>query len=298
MDFDCIIVGGGPAGQSAALLLGRSRRSVLLLDSGAPRNAAAHAMHGVLGHDGLPPAALRERGLEELARYGVSVRDAEVGEAEAIAGGVRVDGTTARALILATGLLDDTPDIAGFAEIYGVSAHTCPYCDGWEHRDARIAVLAAGEGAAHLGRLLRQWSPDVTVLSPDADPAALADAGVPVIHAPVERFVSRDGQLTEIALAGRDPLPADALFFHVGFRPRTALAAQLGCALDENGYVAADPMDRQTTVDRVYAAGNCADPMQNVAMAIADGARAGVMINLRLVTEGVYSSSRTLSPLT
>jgi thioredoxin reductase len=293
MDFDCIVIGGGPAGLSAALLLGRSRRSALLIDSGAPRNAASHAMHGVLGHDGLHPAALRERGLEELSRYDIAVREAEVGEAEAFAGGVRVNGATARTLILATGMLDDTPDIPGFAEIYGVSAHTCPYCDGWEHRDQRIAVLADGPQAAHLGRLLPQWSPDVTVLSADAE-----EQDVPVIRQPVERFVSCDGQLTEIVLAGRDPLPADALFFHVAFRPRTTLAARLGCALDENGYVAADPLDRQTSVDRVYAAGNCADGMQNVAMAIADGARAAVMINFRLVSEGHYSSSKILSPLT
>jgi thioredoxin reductase len=109
---------------------------------------------------------------------------------------------------------------------------------------------------------------------------------------------SGSGRLTEIALAGREPLAADALFFHVGLRPRTALAAGLGCALDESGFVVADSLERQTSVDRVYAAGNCADGMQNVAMAIADGARAGAMINLRLATEGRYSSSRILSPLT
>jgi thioredoxin reductase len=287
-DWDCIVVGAGPAGLSAALTLGRARRDVLVLDSGAPRNHAARAMHGVLGHDGLDPAALRARGREELSRYGIEVRAADVGRASLIDGGVELDGERARALILATGLLDATPVADGFDAIYGVSAHTCPYCDGWEHRDERIAVLAAGPAAAHLGRLLRQWSGDVVVLGePEAEEEReLAAIGVPVVRESVERFVSRDGHLTAIELAGREPLERDALFFHVGMHPRTGLAAALGCALDEGGYVTVDEL-RQSSVGRVYAVGNCADPMQNVPMAIADGARAGVAVNVRLVGEGI-----------
>jgi thioredoxin reductase len=294
-DWDCIVVGAGPAGLSAALTLGRARRRVLVLDSGAPRNFAARAMHGVLGHDGLDPAALRTRGVEELGRYGIDVRAAEVdpAQARAIDGGVELAGETARALILATGLLDEAPAIEGFEAIYGVSAHTCPYCDGWEHRDERIAVLAPVVGAAHLGRLLRQWSGDVVVLTgggPGADAddeAQLAEIGVPVVREPIERFVARDGRLTAIELTGRPPLQRDALFFHVEMRPRAELAAALGCALGEGGYVLAAEQDRQTSVDRVYAAGNCADPMQNVPLATADGARAALAVNVRLVQEGV-----------
>jgi thioredoxin reductase len=297
MDYgwDCIVVGAGPAGLSAALTLGRARRRVLVLDSGAPRNFAAHAMHGVLGHDGLAPAALRARGVEELARYGIELCAAEVdpAEARAIEGGVEVEGHTARALILATGLLDETPAIEGFEAIYGVSAHTCPYCDGWEHRDERIAVLAPVLGGVHLGRLLRQWSGDVVVLTGggpgvDADgEAQLAEIGVPVVREPIERFVAHDGRLTAIELTGRPPLTRDALFFHVGFRPRTALAAAIGCALGDDGFVIAAEGDRQTSVDRVYAAGNCIDPMQTVPLATGDGARAALAVNARLVGEGV-----------
>jgi thioredoxin reductase len=300
MDFewDCIVVGAGPAGLSAALMLGRARRRVLVLDSGAPRNYAAREMHGVLGHDGLDPAQLRARGVEEIGRYGGEVRRTEVEPASArtVDGGVEVAGFTARALILATGLLDRTPAVEGFDAIYGVSAHTCPYCDGWEHRDRRIAVLAAARGL-HLARLLRQWSPDVVLLtdggSVDAEEEnQLAAVGVPVVQERVERFVSDEGRLTAIELAGRPPIEADALFFHVGMEPRTALAAALGCELDEGGYIVADPQDRRTTVDRVYAAGNCADPMQNVPMAIADGARAAAFLNARLAEEGVLQPLR------
>jgi thioredoxin reductase len=290
MDFDCIVVGAGPAGLSAALTLGRARRHVLVLDSGRSRNYAAHAMHGVLGHDGLPPAALRERGVEELSRYGIEVRAAEVGQANSIDGGVELDGLRARALILATGMLDTTPAIEGFDAIYGVSAHTCPYCDGWEHADQRLAVFGPAFAGVHMGPLLRQWSPDVMVFSAGIEPedeAALAALGVDVVSEPVELFVSKAGQLTAIELTGREPIERDALFFHVAMEPRNALATNLGCALEESGFVTAAPEDRQTSADRVYAAGNCADPMQNVSMAIADGARAGVAVNVRLVGEGL-----------
>jgi thioredoxin reductase len=295
MDLDTLVIGAGPAGLSAALMLGRARRRVLVLDSGEPRNHAARHMHGVLGHDGLDPAELRANGEEELARYGIEVRRAAVdpGQARLVDGGVEVAGERARSLVLATGLTDDTPDVAGFDAIYGVSAHTCPYCDGWEHRDKRIAVLAPVERGDHLGRLLRQWSPDVVLLTGggpgiDADDEArLAEAGVPVVREPITRFVHDDGRLTAVELEGREPLERDALFFFVAMRPRTELAAALGCERTEDGYVVAAPMTRETSVDRVYAAGNCADPSQNVAMAIADGARAGAYINFRLVEDGV-----------
>jgi thioredoxin reductase len=295
MDFewDSIVVGAGPAGLSAALALGRARRRVLVLDSGKPRNFAAHAMHAVLGHDGLAPAELRARGTEELARYGIEVRFADVGGARAIESGIELAGETARTLILATGLLDETPDVDGFDAIFGTSAHTCPYCDGWEHRDERIAVLATVPGGGvHLGKLLRQWSGDVAVLT-DGGPGvdaegeeALAALGVPVVREPVERFVSRDGRLTAVELTGRPALERDALFFFVGFRPGNALAAALGCALDEGGFITVGE-DHQTTVDRVYAAGNCTDPKHNVPLAIADGMFTGAMVNMRLVEEGV-----------
>ena len=294
-DWDCMVVGAGPAGLSAALILGRARRRVLVLDSGAPRNFAAHAMHGVLGHDGLDPAALRARGVEELERYGIEVRATEAGPARAqlVDGGIALDGLTARTLILATGLLDETPAIEGFDQMYGTSAHTCPYCDGWEHRDERLAALTPLTGGAHLGRMLRQWSGDVVVLTdggPGVDAgeeADLAEVGVPVVREPIERFVADDGRLRAIELSGRAPLERDVLFFHVGMRPRTELAAALGCALDDGGFVIAAEQDRQTSVDRIYASGNCVDPMQNVPVAIADGMRAALAVNVRLVGEGV-----------
>ena len=302
IDWDCIVVGAGPAGLSAALTLGRARRRVLVLDSGAPRNFAAHAMHGVLGHDGLAPAALRARGVEELGRYGIAVRAAEPAQARSVAGGVELDGERARTAILATGLLDPTPAIDGFDAIYGTSAHTCPYCDGWEHRDQRIAVLAPVPGAgAHLGRLLRQWSGDVVVLTGGrpgvdaAEEAALAAIGVPVEREPVERLAASDGRLTAIELTGRPPLDARRAVLPRRAPSRAPRSPPRWAARSARAASSPPAEDRQTTVDRVYAAGNCADPMQNVPMAIADGARAGVAVNVRLVGEGVLQPAVRLA---
>jgi hypothetical protein len=181
-------------------VLGRARWRVLVLDDGSPRNQATHEMHGVLGHDGLDPAELRARGRAELSGYGVQVVPLEVEGAELLDGSVRVtspDRTeVARTLLLATGMLDELPDIPGFADVWGTSAHTCPHCDGFEHRDERLAVLAAGDRGEHLAVLLRQWSDDVVLLSNGphnlaADQLARVQAvGVPVIETPVVRLDS------------------------------------------------------------------------------------------------------------
>jgi thioredoxin reductase len=282
MTWDTVIVGAGPAGLSAALVLGRARRRVLVLDSGRPRNAAAHAMHGVLGHDGLAPADLRARGRAEIAGYGVTVRDEPAGELRLDDGGVRVGDELARTVVLATGLLDALPELPGFDAVWGTSAHICPYCDGWEHRDERLAVYAPGERGAKIALLLRQWSPDVVLLTGggDAVDAAALD-GIPLVREPVERLDSDGGRLTAVRLAGGRVLERDALFFIIEMRPRTELAAQLGCELREDGTVVVGE-DQQTTVDGVYAAGNCTNSAALIPVAAAEGVKAAVAINMRL----------------
>ena len=292
--WDCIVVGAGPAGLNAALVLGRARRRVLVLDGGAPRNHATHEMHGVLGHDGLDPAELRARGRAELARYGVEVVSADVRDAEALDGGLRLSwGESAdvtRTVILATGMLDEVPDIPGFAEVWGTSAHTCPYCDGFEHRDERLAVLAAGARGEHLAILLRQWSDDVVWLSNGShdlatDQLAHVEAvGVSVIEAPVVGLDSDAGRLRRVRLGDGRTLERDALFFFVGWHLRTGLARALGCELRDDASIVVDS-DQATTVDRVYAAGNCADPRALVPVAAGSGVAAAVAINARLSFE-------------
>jgi thioredoxin reductase len=292
--WDCIIVGAGPAGLNAALVLGRARRRVLVLDNGAPRNHATHEMHGVLGHDGLDPADLRARGRTELARYGVDVVTAGVQDAEVLDGAVRLTWgdsvEVTRTVILATGMLDEVPDIPGFEQVWGSSAHTCPYCDGFEHRDERLAVLAAGPRGEHLALLLRQWSDDVVLLSNGPHELAgdalarLQALGVPIIETPVAGVDSENGRLRHVHLEGGEALERDALFFYVGWQLRTGLARALGCELRDDGSIAVDS-DQATTVDRVYAAGNSAEPRALVPQAAGAGVTAAVAINARLSVE-------------
>src|SRR4051794_1368504 len=292
--WDCIVVGAGPAGLNAALVLGRARRRVLVLDNGAPRNYATHEMHGVLGHDGLNPAELRGRGRAELAQYGVDVVAADVHDAEVLDGGVRLTSADSaevtRTVILATGMLDEVPDIPGFADVWGTSAHTCPYCDGFEHRDERLAVLAAGARGGHLALLLRQWSDDVVLLSNGphalvADELARVQArSVRIIETPVVGLDSENGRLRRVRLEDGQTLDRDALFFYIGWQLRTDLARALGCELRDDGSIVVDS-DHATTVDRVYAAGNSADPRALVPTAAGSGATAAVAINARLTVE-------------
>ncbi len=289
--WDCIVVGAGPAGLNAALVLGRARWRVLVLDDGSPRNYATHEMHGVLGHEGLDPAELRARGRAELSGYGVEVAPLEVERAELLDGTLRVTSpgrtATARTLLLATGMLDELPKIPGFEEVWGTSAHTCPYCDGFEHRDERLAVLAAGDRAEHLAVLLRQWSDDVILLSNGphnlaAEQLARVQAvGIPVIESPVIELDSHDGRLRHVRMADGETLDRDALFFYVGWRLRTDLARTLRCELRDDGSIAVDA-NQATTVDRVYAAGNASDPRALVPAAAGSGTTAAVAINTRL----------------
>jgi thioredoxin reductase len=305
--WDCVVVGAGPAGLNAALVLGRARWRVLVLDDGSPRNYATHEMHGVLGHDGLDPAELRARGRAELTRYGVQVVPLEVEYAEVVDAGVRVTspGRTevTRTLLLATGMLDELPDIPGFADVWGTSAHTCPYCDGFEHRDERLAVLAAGDRAEHLAVLLRQWSDDVILLSNGPhnlapDQLARVDAiGVPVIETPVTGLDSHDGRLRHVRLGDGETLDRDALFFYVGWRLRTDLARALGCELRDDGSIAVGT-NQATTVDRVYAAGNASDPRALVPAAAGSGTTAAVTINTRLRFEEADRAVARASELT
>lgn len=293
--WDCIVVGAGPAGLNAALVLGRARRRVLVLDSAQPRNYATHEMHGVLGHDGLDPADLRARGRAELARYGVEVVTAKVEDAETVDGAARLfsarGADIGRTVLLATGMLDEVPDIAGFADVWGTSAHTCPYCDGFEHRDERLAVLAAGERGEHLAVVLRQWSDDVVLLSNGphnlaADQLARVQAlGIPITETPVVAL-DRDatGRLRRVHFEDGGMLYRDALFFYVGWQLRTEVARALGCQLRDDGSIAVDA-SQATSIDRIYAAGNCADARALVPAAAGSGVTAAVTINARLSFE-------------
>ncbi|KRE30407.1 NAD(P)/FAD-dependent oxidoreductase [Agromyces sp. Soil535] len=298
--WDVIIIGGGSAGLSAALMLGRARRQVLVLDAGEPRNRFAPHMHGVLGRDGWSPFDLLAAGREEVERYGVVIQSGDVASASLGADGFDVvldggDQHVGRRMLVATGLRDELPDIPGLAELWGTGAVVCPYCDGWEVRDRRIAVLATGAMSGHQAQLLRQWSSDVTYFVNGSElPAeaytALVARGVAVESREVVRVVADEhGGLSGIRLADCTDVAVDSVFLHPLPLPNDAVLRDLGAATTEHmgvDWVAVDG-DGRTSVPGLWAAGNVVSPRTSVPIASGAGNLAGASINADLVEEEI-----------
>ena len=293
--YDVIIVGAGPAGLSAALMLGRCRRRVLLCDTGRPRNAASHAMHGFLSRDGMPPREFLRIAREQLQQYDtVEVRDMEVTVAECRDSRFHVelsDGSAflSRKLLIATGVVDKLPDIPGFADLYGRSVFHCPYCDGWEVRDRPLAIYGRGARGLGLSLELTGWSRDL-VLCTDGPPeldaddlARLARHGIPVRR---ERIVSLEGpeRLEQIVFESGEPLARHALFFTTGQEQQSDLAIRLGCHMNEKGTVHTGKYE-STHLPGVYVAGDASRAVQWVVVAAAEGAEAAFSINTDLLKE-------------
>lgn len=308
--WDVIIAGGGSAGLSAALMLGRMRRRVLVVDGGAPRNRFAGHMHGVLGRDHTSPLDLLAAGRAELGRYDtVSIRPGEIADASARDGGgftVTLAGgerhTTER-MLLATGLRDELPDIAGLAEQWGRGAFLCPYCDGWEHRDQRIAVFVTNPAYVHATQILRQLSPEVTVfgvgvdldgaLAPEAR-AGLVARGVTVESRPVVEVVADDERMLRgVRLADGTEVPADVIFVSATPVPNDGLLRALGAEFttgpDGVEWVKVDAMGR-TSVPGLSAAGNVTDGRSSVPYAMSAGSMAGAALNADLVDAEVRAA--------
>jgi len=293
--YDVIIVGAGPAGLSAALILGRSRRRVLVCDSGHPRNAAAHALHGFLTRDGITPRDFLRIAREELRQYEtVEVRDIEVAAAECRDARFQVTltgGSTlhARKLLLATGVADNLPDIPGFHQLYGLSVFHCPYCDGWEVRDQPLAIYGRGERGAGLSLELTGWSRDLVLctdgpseIAPD-ELARLARHGILVRE---DRVVRLDGQarLERIVFATGEPLVRHALFFTTGQEQQSELATKLGCRINDKGTVSTGKYET-THLRGLFVAGDASRAVQWVVVAAAEGAEAAFAINTDLLKE-------------
>jgi len=299
--YDVVVVGGGAAGLNGAMMLGRSRRSVLVVDAGQPRNAPAAAVHGLLGHDGTPPAELLERGREEVRRYGGHLLTGEVTGAARDEGGFVVrlgDGRSVRArrLLVTTGLVDELPDVAGLRERWGRDVLHCPYCHGWEVRDQAIGVLATGPMSAHQALLFSQLSDDVTYFGHTAPPleaeqaAMLTARGVRVVAGEVAALeVSDDDRLTGVRLADGTVVAREAVTVATRMRARAGFLATLGLQPYEHpsgmgDHVPADATGR-TAVEGVWAAGNVVDLSAQVGASAAAGAMAGAQINMDLVLE-------------
>jgi thioredoxin reductase len=293
--YDVIIVGAGPAGLSAALMLGRSRRRVLVCDSGHPRNAASHALHGFLTRDGIAPAEFLRIAREQLRQYEtVELRDIEVAAAECRDSRFHitlVDGTilVARKLLIATGVADRLPEIPGFDRLYGLSVFHCPYCDGWEVRDRPLAIYGRGDRGVGLSLELTGWSRDLVLCTDGAseidpvDAARLARHGILVRQDRIVRLEGHD-RLERIVFATGEPLVRSALFFTTGQEQQSELATRLGCRMTEKGTVYTGRYET-THLPGLFVAGDASRAVQWVVVAAAEGAEAAFAINTDLLKE-------------
>jgi thioredoxin reductase len=289
--YDVVIVGGGPAGLSAALVLGRCRRRVLLCDAGTPRNERARELHGYLTRDGVPPLELLRSGRQELTPYGVEVRDVRVTRVEIHPDGFSVAmadgrGTGARTVLIAGGVRDNFPAIPGLDDCYGISAHHCPYCDGWEEREKAIAVIGNGASGSALALALKTWSDQVTLcphgrarLQP-GHRAQLASHRIPVHEGRIVKVEHHHGRATALVLTG-GRVACDAIFMSTRQRPQCDLPKELGCVLTRQGLVKTDHLG-QTRVPGLYVAGDASRDVQFAVVAAAEGAKAAVAINKAL----------------
>ncbi|MET0898875.1 MAG: NAD(P)/FAD-dependent oxidoreductase [Mycobacterium sp.] len=303
MDIDGVIVGGGAAGLSAALVLGRARRRIVVVDAGQQSNLAAHGIGGLLGWDGRPPAELYAAGRAELRAYpDVEVRDGTVVDAIGTNDGFAVeisDGTrlNARRILLATGMEYRLPALPGLTELWGGSVFHCPFCHGWEVRDQPLAVCANGDRAVHSALLLRGWSDDVVLLThgpADLDAEQrdkLAVAGVRVDERPIAELAGVDGSLAAVIFADGERLPRRGLLVATTMHQRSSLAARLGAEFAPPGPVAVDALKIdafcRTTVAGVFAAGDVSAQMPQVAAAVAAGSLAGAALMQSLMAEDV-----------
>jgi thioredoxin reductase len=299
-NYEVIVIGGGAAGLSGALMLARSRRSVLVVDAGAPRNAPADGVHGLLGREGMSPLELLERGRAEVRSYGAEVVTGEVTGAARDGDGFTVtlaDGRAVRArrLLVTTGLVDELPPVDGLRERWGRDVVHCPYCHGWEVRDQAIGVLATGPMSVHQALLFRQLSPDVTLLlnghpRPSGEEGRqLAARGVRLVEGEVAALEIADDRLVGLRLRDGTLVARDAVAVATRMVARAGFLAELGLKPVEHPagmgeYLPADPSG-QTEVPGVWAAGNVSDLSAQVGGAAAAGALAGARINYDLVTE-------------
>jgi thioredoxin reductase len=292
--YDVLVVGGGAAGLSAALVLGRARRRVAVVDAGMPRNAPAAHMQGFLSRDGMPPTELLAAGRAEAAGYGVeiiqgTVRRIELGFSVELHDGQEL---AARRILVATGVNDEVPDLPGVRERWGRDLLHCPYCHGWEVRDQPLGVLGSNPGSIGHAQLVRQWSDDVIYFAHTQEPSAgeaaeLAARGIGVVHGRVARLVIDDDHLTGVELTGGEVISRRAVFVRPNIRPHPDdLLASLGCDLDDAGFAIVDGTGR-TSVPGVWGAGNAVDPRAQVITAAGAGSAAAIAINADLVQDDI-----------
>lgn len=290
---DCIIVGGGPAGLNAAVVLGRCRRSVLLFDTATYRNLYSHGMHNYLTRDDILPTDFLKLSQKEADKYGVKRLPYKIVSARKNSLGLfdvkdeNGNSYQSRKMLIATGLQDNVPDVPGFKELYGKSVHHCPYCDGWEVRDKKLGVYARNKNGFELALALKGWSDDVTYyadgrnkLKP-TEVETLALNNIPIVSYPIERLEAKHDKLQAVVFKNGQSRPCDTLFFVNGFVQQCNLAETFGCNMTRKGVVMTNRF-QQTNIEGLYVAGDASRDMHFVVVAAAEGAKAGVLINKEL----------------
>lgn len=294
--YDCIIVGGGPAGLNAAVVLGRCLRKVLVFDTGQQRNRYSHGMHNYLTRDDILPTDFLGHCHRELEKYAVQlvhkrVISAKKNEDEIFV--VKDENATvyhSKKLLIATGLADNLPPIEGFSEFYGKSVFHCPYCDGWEVRNKNIGVYAKNKEGWELALVLKGWTDHVTLYTDGKNKVKPAqkeylDANEITVNAlPISKLQGENGQLQRIIFRNGEEKNCDALFFVNGFRPQCNIAEAFGCNATKKGVIITNRY-QQTNIKGLFVAGDAAKDMHFVVVAAAEGAKAGVIINKELQKE-------------
>ncbi len=293
--YDVMIIGGGPAGLSAAMVLGRCRRKVIIFDTGKPRNRWSESMNGFITRDGINPREFLEIARQELPEYGIEVHKVEIKCIELDDDGFRATdehGKTyqSRKLLLATGLKDKVPQIPGIDELYGKSVHHCPYCDGWESQDKPLAVYGKFRHGFGLALALKTWSTDVMLFTDGTNKltgpqvSQLQRNGIKINLKKIKELKGKDGQLQEIILADDSAEKREAMFFSTGTEQQSSLGQMLGCEFTSKGVVKTRRL-QTTNIKGLFVAGDSARDVQLVIVAAAEGTKAAVAINMELQEE-------------
>ncbi|HEY9361994.1 MAG TPA: NAD(P)/FAD-dependent oxidoreductase [Chitinophagaceae bacterium] len=309
--YDVAIVGGGPAGLNAAVVLGRCQRKIILFDTGKPRNVRSKGIHNYLTRDHIAPLDFLHIAHEEIKKYGIKFHYLKVINAVKNEEGIfkitdrRHQVYYSKKLLLATGLSDILPRIKGFSACYGKTVFHCPYCDGWEIRNKKIGVYAKNKNGFELAVSLKTWSSQVSLFTDGkkylkaTQVQVLADLDIPVFTKPLQQLKHEDGNLKKIIFADNTYEPCDALFFVNGYDQQASLAENLGCVFTDKGVVMTDKT-QGTKVKGLFVAGDASKDMHFVVVAASEGAKAGVVINKELQKENVeilLKSKRAIEPL-